>query len=229
VYPRLRLVRNGGPAPKFTDSEVITLELILETVSHGQEELGYAFVSQNLAAEFRQLLDLDRLNARLRDLIAVVEAIRQHFRDQWVGATDPLRLVASAPIELVTYPRGGRCRSVVGAERFGVVTGTKAKVFGWRLPVTAIANQLFNDAELEDRLWRTRHSLLLPLRKDNQQTQWPAELQRALGRARHRVETVVSTLTTVFNLQRPRGRSLAGHVVRSATCILAHTLSFLMT
>jgi len=32
----------------------------------------------------------------------------------------------------------------------------------------------------------------------------------------------------VFNVQRPRGRSLAGHVVRIATCILAHTLSFFM-
>jgi hypothetical protein len=45
---------------------------------------------------------------------------------------------------------------------------------------------------------------------------------------RHRVETVYSILTTSFNIQRPRGRSLAGHVVRIATCILAHTLSFFM-
>lgn len=49
-----------------------------------------------------------------------------------------------------------------------------------------------------------------------------------MGRVRHRVETVFSVLTTVFNVQRPRGRSLAGHVVRVATCILAHTLSFLI-
>ena len=68
---------------------------------------------------------------------------------------------------------------------------------------------------------------LLPLRKDNQHEQWPAEVRRALGRVRHRVETALSTLTTAFNINRPRGRSLAGYVVRIATCILAHTLSFL--
>jgi hypothetical protein len=257
------LGRSSGPPPKFTDSEVITVGLIMETFFHGQEELGYAFVAQYLRAEFPQLLDLDRLNARRRDLIAVVEAIRRQLRDHLVDPTDRLRLVDSAPIEVMTYPRGARCRSVVGAEHFGVVPSKKAKVFGWRLHVTATASQLiddwtlapaahldpkvldalvlnrrdlvligdklFNDAELEDRLWRKRRILLLPLRKDNQQTQWPAEAQRALGRVRHRVETVFSTLTTVFNVQRPRGRSLAGHVVRIATCILAHTLSFLMT
>ena len=54
----------------------------------------------------------------------------------------------------------------------------------------------------------------------------PDQIQALIGRIRHRVETVFSTLTTVFNVERPRGRSLAGHVVRIATCILAHTLCF---
>jgi len=49
-----------------------------------------------------------------------------------------------------------------------------------------------------------------------------------MGRVRHRVETVFSVLTTTFNVARPRGRSLAGHIVRIATCILAHTLSFFL-
>lgn len=93
--------------------------------------------------------------------------------------------------------RGGRCWSVVGAEHFGVVTSKKANVFGWRLRVTAMTNQLidawalapasyldpkvlnalvlderdliligdklFNDAELEDRLWRKRRNPALAL------------------------------------------------------------------
>jgi len=45
---------------------------------------------------------------------------------------------------------------------------------------------------------------------------------------RHQVETVFSVASTTFNLERPRGRNLAGHVVRVATIILAHTLSFFM-
>jgi hypothetical protein len=193
-------------------------------------------------------------------LIAVIEAIRKDLRDQKMSSEDTVRLVDSAPVTLMTYPRGVRCRSVVGRQYFGVVTSKKGKVFGLRLHITATADQqidewllapaavpdpkvldalvsdcrdlvvvadkIYNDATLEDHLWRQHGILLLPLRKKNQKDQWPKEAQKAMGRVRHRVETVFSTLTTTFNVGRPRRRGLAGHVVRIATCILAYTLCF---
>jgi hypothetical protein len=254
--------RRRGPEPTFSDSEVITVSLIVETFFQGHEEVGYAFVAQFLREMFPHLVDLDRLNVRRRHLIAVIEAIRQDLRDQKLDRTDPVRLVDSAPVTLMTYSRGARCKSVVGSQFFGVVTSKKGKVFGLRLHTTTTVDQLidlwllapasvpdpqvldemvlderdlvligdkiYNDAEREDRWWRKRGILLLPLRKDNQKTQWPDGIQRLLGHIRHGVETVFSTLTTVFNVERPRGRSLAGHVVRVATCILAHTLCFFM-
>jgi hypothetical protein len=262
IAKRGQPLRTRGPEPKFSDSEVITVSLIIETFFQGHEEVGYAFVSQYLRDLFPELIDLDRFNARRRALIAIIEVIRRDLRDRKLDRSDPIRLVDSAPVTLATYPRGTRCRSVVGNQYFGVVTSKKAKVFGLRLHMTVTADQLvdewllvpasipdpqvldalaldnrdltiigdkiYNDAELEDRLWRKRRILLLPLRKKNQRKQWPKEVQRALGRVRHRVETAFSTLTTVFNAGRPRGRSLAGHVVRIATCILAYTLSFFM-
>lgn len=257
-------LRSSGPQPQFSDSEVITVSLIIETFFRGHEEMGYAFVSQYLRAMFPNLIDLDRFNVRRRRLVAVIEAIRRDLCDQMLDQSghDPIRLVDSAPVELTTYTRGSRCQSVVGKQYFGVVTSKKAKIFGLRLHMTVtegqlidewllapasvpdpkvldalvldnrdltiIGDKIYNDAELEERLWRKRRILLLPLRKKNQKKQWPKEVQRALGRVRHRVETVFSTLTTVFNTGRPRGRSLAGHVVRVATCILAYTLSFFM-
>jgi hypothetical protein len=255
-------VRTSGPEPSFSDSEVITVSLIIETFFQGHEELGYAFVSQFLGAMFPQLVDLDRFNVRRRALVRVMEAIRRGLRDQKLDRTDPVRLVDSAPVTVVTYTRGSRCRSVMGSEYFGVVTSKKGKVFGFRLHATTtveqmidewvlapasvpdpdvldelvldsrdlvlVGDKIYNDAELEQRLWRKRRILLLPLRKDNQKKQWPAGIQTILGRIRHRIETVFSTLTTVFNVERPRGRSLAGYVVRVATCILAHTLCFFM-
>jgi hypothetical protein len=267
AYQRV-LVRRGqplrkrGPVPEVSDSEIITIGLILETFFQGHEEVGYAFVTQYLHDLFPRLLDLDRFNARRRALIGMIELIRCDLRDQKLAADDPVRLVDSAPITLMTYTRGKRARSVIGSDYFGVVTSKKAKFFGLRLHLTTTADQLidewvlapaaahdvkvlevlvaechdlvlvgdkaYNDAELEARLWRKRRIQLLPLRRTNQKQQWPDAVRRALGRVRHRVETVLSGLTTTFNIQRPRGRSLAGHVVRVATCILAHTLSFFM-
>ena len=255
--------RISGPEPELADSEVITISLIIETFFQRHEEVGYAFVCQYLPDLFPRLLDLDRFNQRRRALIALIEAIRRYLRNQLIDGNDPVRLVDSAPITLMTYSRGARCQSVDGNDDyFGVVTSKKGKFFGLRLHLTSTVNQviddwllapgsepdpqvlnelvfhrrnltligdkIYNDAALEDRLWQKRRITLLPLRKDNQKKQWPKEAQRILGYVRHRVETVFSTVTTVFNIQRPRGRSLAGHVVRIATCILAHTLSFFM-
>ena len=267
AYQRLlarrgRPLRASGPPPTFADSEVITVALIIETFFQGHEEVGYAFVRQYLRALFPLLLDLDRFNARRRELIGLIEAIRCDLRDQILDRTDPIRLVDSAPVTLMTYTRGDACQSVIGKAYFGVVTSKKGKFFGWRVHTTVTGDQLIDDwmvapasvpdpqvlaalvdhrraltlrgdkiynaVGLEERLWRKKRIVLLPLRKDNQKTQWPEGVQRTLGWLRHRVETVESTLTTVFTVERPRGRSLAGHLVRIATCLLAHTLSFFM-
>ena len=263
ISKRGKRLRSRGPEPAFSDSEVITVSLIIETFFQGHEEVGYSFVRQFLLEMFPKLIDLDRFNLRRRELIAVIESIRRDFRDQKIDSENPVRLVDSAPVTLMTYTRGKRCRSVVGSQFFGVVTSKKAKFFGLHLHLTTTDDQLidewllapaashdgkvleelvfncsdlwligdkaYNDAEKEARFWRKRRILLLPLRKNNHHEPWSNEVRRALGRVRHRVETVFSVLATSYNVQRPRGRSLAGHVVRIASCILAHTLSFFMS
>lgn len=262
ITKRGKPLRANGTEPRFTDSEVITVSLIIETFFQGHEEVGYCFVTQYMHDLFPCLVDLDRFNVRRRELIAVIEALRRDFRDQKLDAHDRVRLIDSAPITLMTYSRGSRCVSVVGHEYFGVVTSKKAKVFGLRLHVTTTVHQLidewllapasfvdgkvleallenqqdltligdkgYTDAELEERLWQTRRIQLLPLRRKNEKRQWSEEIRQILGRVRHQVETVFSVASTTFNLERPRGRSLVGHVVRVATIILAHTLSFFM-
>lgn len=255
-------LRSRGPAPKLSDSEVITISLIIETFFQGHEEVGYAFVEQYLQDLFPDVVDLDRFNFRRRQLIAMMEQIRRQLRDLKLDATNPVRIVDSAPITLMTYTRGKRSQSAIGNEYFGVITSKKSKFFGLRLHATVTDDQLiddwmvapasvhdvnaldtllldtrdivvlgdkaYNDQELEERLWRKRGIQLLPLRRQNQKQQWTDSIRKIIGKIRHRVETVFSTLTTTFNIQRPRGRSLQGHVARITTCILAHTLGFFM-
>ena len=256
-------VRQRGPEPQMSDSEVITVSLIIETFFQGHEEVGYAFVTQYLRDMFPDLLNVDRFNVRRRTLIAIMEQIRRLLRDQKLDKTNPFRIADSAPITLMTYTRGKRSQSAIGSEYFGVITSKKAKFFGLRLHATVTDEQLidewmvapasvhdktaldtlllesrdlvifgdkaYNDHELEEqRLWEKRGIQLLPIRRKNQKQQWCESVRKAIGKVRHRVETVFSTLTTTFNIQRPRGRSLQGHVVRITTCILAHTLSFFM-
>ena len=102
VAKRGRPFRASGPDPSFTDSEVITVSLIIETFFHGNEELGYAFIYQYLSGMFPRLLDLDRFNARRRELVGVIEAIRCDLRDQKLNRVDTVRLGDSAPVAVVT-------------------------------------------------------------------------------------------------------------------------------
>jgi hypothetical protein len=56
---------------------------------------------------------------------------------------------------------------------------------------------------------------------------WPSEFRRVVSRMRRRVETALSVMCTVFNIEQPRSRSLSGLVCRVATRMLAYTLSFI--
>ena len=136
ITKRGKRLRTRGPEPEFSDSEVITVSLIIETFFQGHEEVGYSFVSQFLLEMFPDLIDLDRFNLRRRELVGVIESIRRGRRNQKIDPKNPVRLVDSAPITLMTYTRGKRCRSVVGSQFFGVVTSKKAKFFELRLHLT---------------------------------------------------------------------------------------------
>jgi hypothetical protein len=81
---------------------------------------------------------------------------------------------------------------------------------------------------LAQQLWDEGQHLLLALKRDNQLEAWPTGVQRLLGRVRHRVETALSVLTTVFHLRWPQSRSFSGFVARVTTKILAYTLSFFL-
>lgn len=91
-----------------------------------------------------------------------------------------------------------------------------------------ITDKGYLSEELEERLWDVGEHLLLALRRKNQKEQWPAGIQKIIGRLRHGIETAFSVLTTVFAFESPRSRSLAGLISRITTKILAHTLSFFL-
>jgi hypothetical protein len=273
VSPGLRSQRKFAPqgTPEFSDSEVITIALFAETIFNGDEDKTLHFIRQYHLDMFPNLLDNSRFNRRRHQLTGVMEAIRQHLRDDWrTGhplAEDEahLRLVDSAPISICTYTRGSRCQTVPlqwRDEWFGVCTSKKSKFFGPRCHVLTTVDQMIDawllapgsyedrkpmvallenrqglgvigdkgyvSQELEDRLWTEGEHLLLSLKRDNQKEQWPKGIQKILGYLRHRVETAFSVLTTVFNFERPKSRSMSGLINRITTKILAHTISFFL-
>jgi hypothetical protein len=260
ILPPGERLRQRGPEPHFSDSEVITVALITETFFHGNEELCLAFIRQYHADLFPRLLDDTRFNRRRRALVGIIEAIRRYLTVALLDPQDHIRIVDSAPIPLCTYTRGHECTTAAGAEYCGVMTSRRAKLYGMRLYVTTtteqvvdqwmlapasyrdgkmtpalfeetynlwvLADNAFHDPTCADWLKRQRNITLMAMQRRDAKHRWPQAVRHLLNRFRRRVETALSVLCTVFNLEHPGSRSLSGLLTRIATRLLAYNLSF---
>jgi hypothetical protein len=255
--------RRRGPTPQFSDSEVITVALLIDTFYHGHEALGLSFIRQYHADWFPHLPSDGHFNERRTLLGPLIDQIRRQISAQagLLDATDAVRLIDSAPIFVATYGRGSVNQTLCGAEYFGVAASQGAKVFGLRLTITTTTDQVLDrwllapaarhdSATLADALAETTEcfvladgayrnpfiqallhdrqgiDLLAPPRQDSV-APWPAASRRLVNRVRRRIETALSILTTVFDIEHPRARSLHGLIARISTRLLAYNLCFL--
>lgn len=255
--------RQRGPAPLLSDSEVITMALIIDTFFHGHEALGLAFLRQYHPELFPRLPSEGHVNERRTLLGPLIDQIRRQISHTWglIAADDAVRIVDSAPVWVCTDSRAKDNRTLNGAEYCGVASSHGAKVFGLRLAVTTTTAQVLDDwmlvpASYHDRttltaLFEQAHDLLVlgdgaynnptaapvlqakhnirvlaPPRKDSR-VPWPKRVRRWITRLRRRVETALSILATVFEIERPNARSLQGLVSRISTRLLAYNLCFI--
>ena len=256
--------RTRGPQPTFSDSEVITVALIIDTWWHGHEALGLAFLRRYHAELFPKLPPNGWFNARRTRLGPLIDQVRRLLTQHHglLADDDPDRLVDSAPLPVCTYARAGQCRTLDGQQFYGVRASGHAKLFGFRLALTTSKDQVVDDwmlvpashhdSQTLGALFEQRHGLLVlgdgaytnpvlapvlaahevevlsPPRKNSRpELAWPAEHRRFMTRIRRRIETALSVLTQVFDLERPRSRSLAGLVCRVSTRLLAYNLCFI--
>lgn len=257
-------LRQRGPAPTFSDSEVITVSVLIDTVFHGHEDLGLAFVRQYHADLFPHLLTPGQFNVRRRALGTVIDKLRRLLTQHWglIAPSDRYRLMDSAPIPVCTYRRATANQTVSGPEYFSVMTSKGGKLCGLRLYLTTTCEQVVEDWYLapaaprdgkvmrelledahdltifadnafhdpEEMAWleqQRRIKVYATPRKDAKHP-WPAMFRAMATRLRRRVETALSVLTTVFNVEQPHARSLDGILTRIATRLLAYNLSFVV-
>lgn len=263
--------RRRGPAPAFTDSEVISVALIADTFFAGDEDKTLSFVRQYHLDMFPRLPAPGQFNHRRRALCMVTEQIRRVLMMQWglLEEGDTCRLTDSAPIPVCTYTRAKQSRTIeqTGQERtlyFGHMPSRKASLFGFRLHLDTSFDQVvdswlmapasvhdsqvtalhegedvpglmkLSDGACNNPGWREamRHKhgadvRVWALPRRDTRTPWPAEFRKLVGKVRRRVESALSVLCTVFNIEQPRSRSLSGLVARVATRVLAYTLCFI--
>ena len=119
---RFGACRQRGPAAIFTDSEVITVALVIDTFFGGHEALGLSFLRQYHGDLFPHLPGEGRFNERRTRLGPLIDQVRCRITQEagLLPEEDRIRLIDSAPIFVNTYARGSRSTTLMGSEYFGV-------------------------------------------------------------------------------------------------------------
>lgn len=91
-----------------------------------------------------------------------------------------------------------------------------------------LADGAYHNPATEALLLDKRNVVLPAPPRQDSVVPWPAAARHLVNRVRCRIETALSILTTVFDIEHPRARSLHGLVSRISTRLLAYNLCFLM-
>jgi len=152
-----RLVRSRpGVKPRFSDSEVLTLEVMREMEGETRERRWYARVAANWRALFPCLPERSVLHKRTKSLGLLLDRCRCAVRDRLVDPADPRRLLDGTPVPVCAVSRVGRPDGTSAGRQwqpYGAEIGRCAArawwFYGFKLVLTATVD-LLPDQECAD-------------------------------------------------------------------------------
>jgi Transposase DDE domain len=127
-------LKRPGPAPRLSDSEVITLALYQELIGEPREDHFLRLHQASLLPFFPGLNERSRYNRRKRDLWSVILAVRTSLQlvlDAF--ELEETAVIDSAPVPCVSYKRSKGSSEFVGTADYGVCSSKALKYFGYKL------------------------------------------------------------------------------------------------
>jgi len=143
-----------GPAPGFTDAEVITLTLVAELVGLDAETQmhGYIRREKGRRALFPLLPSRCRFNRRRRMLGEATNTIRRELKARLWWALDPeareLAAIDSLPVPVVGSNHAPGEHRWHGHAAFGRIASKKMTIYGFKVHLTISSSELILDFAL---------------------------------------------------------------------------------
>src|SRR5215217_4184811 len=129
-----RRIRQRGPAPKLSDAEVRTIEIVGEFLGIDTDKAIYLFFRRHYGEWFPALGEVHRTTfaRQAANLWKVKEYLWQEFLA--LAPHDPtFALVDSMPLPACLFARAYRCRRFKGEAAFGKDTLLKQTFYGFRV------------------------------------------------------------------------------------------------
>src|SRR5437899_4591295 len=127
-------LKRPGPAPRLSDSELITIALYQELIGEPREDHFFRLHQASLQTFFPGLNERSRYNRRKRDLWSVILAVRVSLQLVLDAlALEETATIDSAPVPCVGYKREKQRSDFVGTADYGVCSSKAMKYFGYKL------------------------------------------------------------------------------------------------
>jgi hypothetical protein len=122
-----------GKKPVFSDSEVLTLLLLMDFVPFPGENQYIGFMRANYLSLFPQIVDQSQFNRRARNLRLLLEALRRHWAEDLGVTNQDKYLLDTKPVPVVGYKRSKRRSDFAGSAAYGYCASRKLHYFGYKL------------------------------------------------------------------------------------------------
>ena len=122
-----------GAKPEMSDSEIITLALVMDYLPFPGETQFIGFIRANYGQWFPNLLTQSQFNRRLRKLEQMLEILRRKWVRQLGGENATSFVIDTKPIPVMGYRRSKRHSDFHGSADYGYCAARKMKYFGYKL------------------------------------------------------------------------------------------------
>lgn len=122
-----------GAKPAMSDSEILTLALVMDYLPFPGETQFIGFIRANYGDWFPQLLEQSQFNRRLRKLGQMLEMLRRKWVQQLEIANVESLVIDTKPIPVMGYRRSKKRSNFDGSADYGYCAARKLKYFGYKL------------------------------------------------------------------------------------------------
>ncbi|WP_235018942.1 IS982 family transposase [Tolypothrix sp. NIES-4075] len=133
-------VLKPGAKARMSDSEIITLALVMDYVPFPGETQFLGFIRGNYREWFPNLLDQSQFNRRLRKLDGMLENLRRSWVEQLVGETEKYFLLDTKPLPVLGLKRDKRYSDFAGSAAPGRCAAREMSYFGYKLVMLSTWN-----------------------------------------------------------------------------------------
>ena len=128
-------LRAKGPAPKLTDSEVITMEVVGSYLGLSQDKKLFAYFQQHYTHFFPAMRDLHRTTfvRQAANLWVIKERLWCWLRDELISYDPSRSIVDSVPVPVCRFARAPWCVRFRGIAGYGKDHADRQTFYGFRL------------------------------------------------------------------------------------------------